>query len=72
MEYLQKIRMEEAKHLLKTTNQKVYEIAEQLGIVIISILRFSSKSMRKCPQRSTEAEDSIALCLIFLEFLFIS
>ena len=31
MEYLQKIRMEEAKHLLKTTNQKVYEIAEQVG-----------------------------------------
>lgn len=31
MEYLQKIRMEEAKHLLKTTNHKVYEIAEQVG-----------------------------------------
>jgi len=31
MEYLQKIRMEEAKHLLKTTNLKVYEIVEQVG-----------------------------------------
>lgn len=31
MEYLQKIRMEEGKKLLKTSNKKVYEIAEKIG-----------------------------------------
>ncbi len=31
IDYIQRLRMEEAKHLLITTNDKIYEIAEQIG-----------------------------------------